>query len=373
MLTPEQEREFRDRVSGSRLRLRARSAFFATLLLHADVTPSRRVKLAATDGVRVYLHPEEWGGLDKGERDAALLHAVLHAALSHVPRRLHRDKQRWNRAADIIVNGLVESAGLPLPPAAPRDAHLERLSAEEAYAAIPAQEDDGDGDLLDGPPEDAPSHPGEGEAPGRESGAARHWKRALEQARTVSRMSGEGEGPGFSELKADTPRLDWRSQLWRFLARTPVDFGGFDRRFLHAGLYLEALDELELRVLVGVDTSGSIAEAAVQGFLGEVQGILQAYPQLKATLYHFDTRAYGPHPLRAGDPLPAVQGGGGTDFRPLFAVPELADADAVVVLTDGYGDFPGDPGVDTLWAVLPGGLESPAFPFGEVARMEGSS
>ena len=35
-----------------------------------------------------------------------------------------RDKKRWNRAADLIVNGMVEHAGLPLQEGAARDGHL---------------------------------------------------------------------------------------------------------------------------------------------------------------------------------------------------------------------------------------------------------
>ena len=104
-------------LSGSRLRLRGKSAFFATLLLHTDVQPSQEVALAATDGDRVYLNPQAAAGLPPGELDGLLLHEVLHAALSHVQRRGPREKKRWNKAADLIVNGMVAQAGLPLPKA----------------------------------------------------------------------------------------------------------------------------------------------------------------------------------------------------------------------------------------------------------------
>mgnify|MGYP007086590518 CR=1 FL=1 len=41
--------EFRRLISGSRLRLRGKSAFFATLLLHAEFVPSREVIAAAEE------------------------------------------------------------------------------------------------------------------------------------------------------------------------------------------------------------------------------------------------------------------------------------------------------------------------------------
>ena len=371
--------DFAALLSGSRLRLRGKSAFFATLLLHTDVQPSQEVALAATDGDRVYLNPEAAARLAPAELDGLLLHEVLHAALSHVGRRGPRDKKHWNRAADLIVNGMVAQAGLPVAEGTARDDHLETLSVEEVYAALERTEEEQQGegegeagDLLDGPPSDAP--PGSTRSGQKPSDLSRRWKGRLEQARAAQSMSGKGADPlGLHrELARLAPaRLDWKSQLWRFLARTPVDFGGFDRRFVGRGLYLEALDDESLKALIAVDTSGSVDDEAVKALVAEVQGILGAYPHVRAELYYADTEAYGPYPLTAGSEIPPAQGGGGTDFRPVFGKVEEHSPDLLVYLTDGYGDFPEvPPRVPTLWVVPPGGLEDSGFPFGEVLRLE---
>ncbi len=377
-LSPPATADFATMLSGSRLRLRGKSAFFATLLLHTDVQPSNEVALAATDGDRVYLNPLAAAGLSGTELDALLLHEVLHAALSHVQRRGPREKKRWNRAADLIVNGMVEHAGLPPQKGAARDGHLETLSVEEVYAALEGQEEEQNqhgegegGDLLDGPPSDAPPGSGPGQKP---ADLTRRWKGTLEQARAAESLSGKGQGPlGLHrELARLVPaRLDWKSQLWRFLARTPTDFGGFDRRFIGRGLYLEALDDESLHALIAVDTSGSVDDEAVKALVAEVQGILGAYPHVRAELYYADTEAYGPFSLTAGSEIPPPQGGGGTDFRPIFGKVADHEPDLLVYLTDGYGDFPEQPPrVPTLWVVPPGGLEDSGFPFGEVLRLE---
>lgn len=366
--------DFQRLISGSRLRLRGKSAFFATLLLHAEFVPSREVIGAGTDGERVYVNPDIAPTLPPDVLDSLLLHEVLHAALSHVERRGPREKKRWNRAADLIVNGMVAAAGLPTPATFSRDEHLERLSVEEVYTAIEAQaEGEGDedsDDLMDGPPSDAPPKQGR---PSRD--VAREWAQALAQARSVDAMSGgQGHDPlgMHRELQRLAPaRLDWRAQLWRFLARTPVDFGGFDRRFVGRGLYLEALDDESLTALVAVDTSGSVDDLAVRALVGEVQGVLGAYPHVKAVLYYADTAPYGPYELRPGDAIPDPQGGGGTDFRPIFELLDKHEPDVLIYLTDGYGDFPEQaPKTQTLWVVPPGGLEDEGFPFGDVLRLE---
>ena len=369
--------DFQRLISGSRLRLRGKSAFFATLLLHAEFVPSREVIGAGTDGERVYVNPEVAASLPPDVLDSLLLHEVLHAALSHVERRGPREKKRWNKAADLIVNGMVAAAGLPTPPSFNRDEHLERLSVEEVYTAIEGQPDDGDGDegddLLDGPPGDAPPKQGR-----NSRDVAREWQQALAQARSVDAMSGgQGHDPlgAHRELQRLAPaRLDWRAQLWRFLARTPVDFGGFDRRFVGRGLYLEALDDESLTALVAVDTSGSVDDDAVRALVGEVQGVLGAYPHVRAVLYYADTEPYGPYDLRPGDAIPNPQGGGGTDFRPIFELLDQHEPDVLIYLTDGYGDFPEQaPKLPTLWVVPPGGLEDEGFPFGDVLRLEEES
>ncbi|WP_019010508.1 vWA domain-containing protein [Deinococcus aquatilis] len=370
--------DFNRLISGSRLRIRGKSAFFATLLLHAEFVPSDEVASAGTDGERVYVNPAVAASLPPDVLDGLLLHEVLHAALSHVGRRGPREKKRWNRAADLIVNGMVMAAGLPVPPqssgaGAGRDEHLEKLSVEEVYTSLEGEEHPGDeegDDLMDGPPGDAPPKNGKS---GQQ--AAKQWQQALAQARSVDAMSGgKGDDPlgMHRELMRLAPaRLDWRAHLWRFLARTPVDFGGFDRRFVGRGLYLEALDDESLSALVAVDTSGSVDDEAVRALVGEVQGVLGAYPHVRATLYYADTVAYGPFDLRPGDPIPPPQGGGGTDFRPIFRLLDAHEPDVLIYLTDGYGDFPDTPPrMPTLWVVPPGGLEDEGFPFGEVLRLE---
>ena len=107
-------------------------------------------------------------------------------------------------------------------------------------------------------------------------------------------------------------------------------------------------------------------------FANELDAMLRAYPGTNAHLVYAD--AYGPFPIGPGDQLPPPIGGGGTDFRPFFALcaaEGLVDENTVAVyLTDGFGSFPDEPpDLPVLWVVSPGGLDDDQFPFGAVARM----
>lgn len=82
-----------------------KSPFFATLALFARFIPTEIIPTTATDGKDIFYNPDFLQSLPAPQQDGLLLHEVLHAALLHVLRRGVRDAQRWNIAADIVVNG----------------------------------------------------------------------------------------------------------------------------------------------------------------------------------------------------------------------------------------------------------------------------
>lgn len=384
-------RELEALISATRLRLRMHAPFFAALAMFAEVRFTEAVPMAATDGKTLWFHPQVYGDLAAEERDALFLHELLHAALLHPLRRGVREVETFNIAADIVVNGMVAAeALLQLPSGAVRDPKLEHLSVEEIYELLQKQLPR---QRLTLPLADLLS-PGAINSRAANSATNRerdesahslqehheleaHWKQAIQQARVLAQSQGKGELPAGVNRHLDAiadPQLDWRSQLWRYLVHTPNDYSGFDRRFIHQGLYLDHLEGESVEVYCCIDTSGSVGEEELSLFLGELQGILSAYPMLRCWLFYADASCYGPYELMDGSGIPAPKGGGGTDFRPFFkkvARHWNREKQAVCVyLTDGYGDFPKqEPELSTLWVVVPGGLDDEEFPWGEVIRL----
>lgn len=379
--------ELEHQLSATVLRLRTRSAYFATMILFAPVEASTRVERAATNGMQVFVNPAYFATLDRREQERVLLHQVLHAALLHGPRRGTRDPQCWNTACDVVLNGVMATIdGLGADPAIPRDPELEALSVEEIYELLQREPMRypyaAELDLLDVEADRSGSE-GRGGTESETQGTQRnavleaHWHNAQHQAELVSLMVAQGSLPTAlrREFQALNPeQLDWRTYLWRYLVQTPTDFIGFDRRFISRGLYLDALEGESLYVSVAVDTSGSIDERHINLFMQEVQGILRSYPHIRCDLYYADAAVHGPFEITADSTVPPPVGGGGTDFRPFFAtldrqlpphVPSVA-----VYLTDGFGTFPPHPPhYPILWVVVAGGLASDQFPFGEAVRL----
>jgi predicted metal-dependent peptidase len=208
----------------------------------------------------------------------------------------------------------------------------------------------------------------------------RHWTAALVRAREHEEERRQGTDPSqwLRELTAaGEPELDWRVLLSRFLIQTPTDFSGFDRRFLHRGLYIETLEQESVSIAIGVDTSGSISDRDLEQIAAELNAIVCLYPHINCDLYYCDAAVHGPFALNRHGPLPTATGGGGTSFRPFFERLESMRhthltrmPNAAIYFTDGYGDFPEEPpSVPTLWVALPGAAMTHQFPFGEVIRM----
>jgi predicted metal-dependent peptidase len=370
------------RIQGALLRIRGDHPFFGTLALFADIHVSEAVPTAATDGETIWFNPGFVDQQDISSLCGLVAHELLHAALQHGVRRGVRDALTWNIAADIVVNGMIrKETAYGLPAGAVEDEKLSQLSVEDVYEQL--QRDVRQlpkltmVDLVDGN--------GEGTARGDAMSSDRvqrlssHWKSALQQAQAVAQRIGKGIGRtglgSFRDVEsAKEPTLGWRELLWLYLVSTPYDFGGFDRRFIHRKLYLEDVVGETVEVAICIDTSGSVGQDELAAFMGEVQGILDVYPKVHGNLFFADANLYGPYEFSLDSERPTAQGGGGTDFQPFFNWVDKhltsVSAPVCIYLTDGYGSFPsGTPEFPVLWVVTSGGLQTPSFPFGLVARL----
>jgi predicted metal-dependent peptidase len=386
--------EFANQISASLLRLRMKSPFFGTLAMFAQFIPTTTIPAAATDGRDIFFNPEFLKSLPIQQQDGVLLHEILHAALLHTSRLKEREPELWNIAADIVVNGMIlRQSGFELPPGGLRAEKLEHLSVEEVYELLRAAQGEASGlgganrlqlanpDLLAMTPGNVSVQTGAKtenslELSRREELTA-HWQQALQQATAVAKATQSGKLPLGIDRELESilnPQLDWRSYLWRYLVQTPIDFQGFDRRFVGRGIYLEALQGESVRIYLAIDTSGSVKETTLRLFMSEVSGILGAYPHLECELYYVDNEADGPYSIALDTPFPTPEGGGDTSFVPFFdrvaASWDGHTQSVCIYLTDGYGEFPVlAPALPTLWIVTPGGLDLAQFPFGEVVRL----
>ncbi len=105
---------------------------------------------------------------------------------------------------------------------------------------------------------------------------------------------------------------------------------------------------------VALDTSGSIDESLVCRFLAEIVALC-TYNQRNLVLIIGDAKVHKIAEIDWRDAereLSQIKytGGGGTDFRPLIEAAEEYEPDALIYLTDLFGETGDEPDFPVIWA-----------------------
>ena len=387
-----------ERLVKSKVKLLRASPFFGTLLLNAPYRVTNDIPTAATDGNVLLLNEEFMEKQIQPHFQSILLHEVLHMALEHIERMKEVftiDPMTANIAADIVVNGIIRDNNMPLPEEAVFDDDLKHLSVREIYNIL-RQKQQKDPDFLKKKYGTNDGDVNQCLQPGVSSGGSGHksnsadtkgnpgrginWKDVLNKAAAIARSKSFGlHGAGLKRIFNDIlePTINWRDALYKYITASRTDFEGYDRRFIHTGQYLDDLGGGKIKVVVFMDTSGSVDEELLGEFIAELRFAINALPQTTGELWYFDTELYFQGEVEDILDRPKLQGGGGTSFiKVIDKVKEVALEDSsaqtlAIIFTDGYAwlnDFE-DPETPVMWCISPGGVRSEDLPFGEVARI----
>ncbi|MGB7592940.1 MAG: VWA-like domain-containing protein [Terriglobia bacterium] len=416
------------KLTRARVQLILSQPFFGTLSLRLKLIPGD-LPTMATDGSRIVYNPAFVDGLKPAELEGTLAHEVLHCALAHQCRRGQRDPEVWNVAADFAVNPILIGNGFVLPAGALIDPAFNNLSAEEIYARLlrrrseeggatkPQQRNAGGGTDTgpqgtdgivppnpnpDASPQPGPGHGGRptGESVGprltRPGGFGEVWDATDEQGQTASpaekrRQEHEwgiaaeqavrsakawGHEPAGIERPLSESRQskqDWRAILRDFVAATtPSDYRWTppNRRYIASGLYLPSVERQGVgEIVIAVDTSGSIGKLELEQFAGEISAISEeAQPEAIHVVY-CDAAVHCTQQFGLSEPVRLEpQGGGGTDFCPVFqwvAENKIAPV-CLIYLTDlCCHSYPEAPEYPVLWVTD----SRKMAPFGETLRI----
>ena len=133
--------EIRNLVEQDKFELLMRMPFFGRIICSAElvVVSDPQVPLACTDYRRVFISADSYPRLPEENRLAVLAHEVLHIALRHAFRIGNRDKNRFEKAADIEVT-FVLTESLPDPYGIKLKEEWRELTAEQIYELLPTKE-----------------------------------------------------------------------------------------------------------------------------------------------------------------------------------------------------------------------------------------
>jgi predicted metal-dependent peptidase len=170
------------------------------------------------------------------------------------------------------------------------------------------------------------------------------------------------------------PKVDWREQLREFVNATcknkdKTSWKRPSRRFIGQDIYMPSMiGETVGKLVVGIDTSGSIGNEELNEFLSEVVGICDDVTPESLELIYWDYDVAAHETYNIGDyqglaTTTKPAGGGGTRVGSLnrYLKDKRITPEAIIVLTDGYveQDWGGDWEAPTLWAITSKGITSP--------------
>lgn len=389
------------KIIKARIALLIQQPFFGQICLSKmQLKEHKGIQTAGVDGKHLFYNPSFIDSLSPDQLQGLLCHEALHLAQMHHTRRQNRDPQKWNLAGDYIINPIVRSANMILPPGGVENPAYKGMFTEKVYSLIPDppqnnqgqgknQKQNQQGRNPNGDPQTGYTEPGTGEVfdfPGSQpdqkptqaeiAEEEQNTKTTIINAAKTAKAQGKLPG-GFERLieELTEAKVPWKEVLRRFLT-TNIDkqdysFRAPNRRYIHTGIILPSLiGETVPPFVVAVDTSGSIRKEELIQFASEIDSILDNY-DTTITILYCDAKIQNTEVFtRENRPIRLdAKGGGGTDFRPVFQHVENEGIDpaCLVFLTDMYGSFPTQaPYYPVLWVST---SDIKKAPFGEVTQI----
>lgn len=401
------------KLAAARTRLILDKPFLGALVLRLPMVIADEAwcPTTGTDAKNFYYNPVYINSLTLAQTQFMLAHEALHCALSHFARREHREISRWDLACDFAINPLLVADGLKPP----YDAHImdeyDGMTAEEIYPLIQDNEDNetldqhlydqdnqgnsggqnpdqGQGrkdEASDGRQQEPQKSEPDGDKGEQRTGKGQQqsgdeqssppppltneeretleiqWQQRLAGAAQQAMQAGKMDGAMARMVDhLLQPRLPWRMLLSQYMTAVARDDFSYMRpsRRGQDDAILPSLHSAQLDVVIALDTSGSIKSAEIDEFLSEVSA-LKGQMRARISLIPCDAviATGAPWIFEPWEEISfenSVQGGGGTDFRPVFQWLEeqTFNPDLLVYFTDAEGVFPElEPQFPVLWLV----------------------
>jgi predicted metal-dependent peptidase len=359
--------EYLKNIDKAKAKLMLEHPYFGTLASSLKLEESYDIKTFESNGEMLTYNRDYFDDLDIEEIEFTLANGAMHSVLKHQSRMGGRYIKLWQLATDFTINSMLVKNGLPLPYQANFQDRFENMYSEEIYEIIYSEssEDELSNDEVFN--ENIKSE----EQTIKDSDSQDDFFEQL-----FVKMKNQGTLPKDLEYivpKYFSNRVDWRDLLYRYIssyAKSSFSFMPPNKKYLYQGIYLPSLTSNLLRIVIAIDTSGSIDDSMLKIFLGEVESITQQYPNYEIDIITADSKIQSHKVFLSGEQLEyKITGRGGTDFTVAFDyIDNYIDYPTILLyFTDGYGTFPtNQPPYDVAW-IMPKEVE---VPFGDIIVLD---
>lgn len=291
-----------------------------------------------------------------------LTNASMHQAFSHEQRIDSRMQWLWVLATDYAINSLLVNNSLELPEDVNHDDRFDDMSAEAIYAILENEIDN-----ENHTPEKVKQIKYEGQKPKDE--LEDNIKDINQELLNKSKL--QGDLPLGIEIfvpKIQEGKISWRDELYEVIEQAiKFDYRLFpaNKRYLSQGVALPALSGTKIKLVIAIDSSGSINTNTLSAFLAEVNAIMNSFKNYEIDLLIADAKVQEHHIMYPGDEIEyTLKGGGGTNFEAVFTYIQenINEINLLLYFTDGLGKYPeNESDFDTIWVLT---NEEQKVPFG---------
>lgn len=370
------EKQWSDKLSTAKIGVTMASPLTAYLLYQCEYLFTRDVPYAAATvwGGKniVFFNPDYLMKISNKEAAFVLLHEVDHIFLLHIGRQVDMgyNPQLWNIATDYFINlhgsGAYEKGDtveydprfttyLERPSFALYREDFIGMSSDEIYHALL---EENDGDVQEALKAHGGGEPGEGSGvldevsdakldPAAESRNKRAVSAAIAKA-TREKSIGAGE-QAFVQYLSDllSPKIHWADQLSTVIHSSTKERKTYNRlsRRSTGDIFFPSTDGKHVKVVFGIDSSGSMGEDELREAGSELVGIIEQFESWEVDLVTCDVAAHliGRYSSEDSPDIDwKIVGGGGTDLQSIadYAY-DLEDEEgeeltACIIVTDGF-------------------------------------
>ena len=408
------------KITYAKCRLLIHHRLFGGLLLEFPIKRDDNEKTMSTDGVNIYYNDDFLDGINKNQVMTLLLHELKHILYKHFMRFPIKDmkeeeRELTNYALDYAINSIIIHEMAPndncleFPKGILYDEQFKGMNAEKILDILKEEKKNNKGqhdNRMKKNPDDMgqfDNHLGSSEKTSNQMDNTKKktGKSKQDQMNDIDKKiykiaSGlsakeRGEVPSDMNRMIDEylenleGKVDWRRYIKKKIqeiGRGQYTTSKVNRQYLPYNLYLPGQTGSKAKVALALDTSGSISQADIIEFLGELKSMLRMMPYLEIVLYGCDAVLQGKARIKGfknfRDSVNKVlTGGGGTSYIPVFEdLIQSKDRDikCLFYFTDGYGDQDqieqtvGKGKWQTFWVVQKDNKDR-QFPFGRKILM----
>jgi predicted metal-dependent peptidase len=412
--------------------------FASIILKQRLVVDPSRVATAGVNGVELVINGDWFLSHDPYERMTILAHEALHLTNKHNLRRMGRDHRLFNIACDMAINKHLTKAPFKLPQQGSFDElnkYGNGADAEYIYSCLLNEVDEQmkeneEAGEEEEPPSDTESQPDQDsqdsqddqgddqdgdDQSGQDDGKSARDK-AIEDIQDKYKSMSMGDVMDHPEagkgdiavietnqdidtniamqvakkrgkmpatimqdiIKSYEKKVDWKTILSRWIEGvSPSDYSWLHPHDVHLqnDLIMPSMKADGYgKIMVAVDTSGSMSQGELKLAVDEVFNGLRAYHEngqedVSVDLLYFDCVVQAVENISSSSQVTKPVGGGGTSFTPVFEyVAQMPNPPmGLILVTDGYCSVyqKDEPSCGVLWMLTDMDAKEFNAPFGE--------